>query len=110
MPIVVPDAVFCKECGAPLRRLWPRPHEVGYNPTLAAMLSVLPGLGHLYRGRIVAGILWFFCVAIAYQAGPIGLAIHLACAANAALSGAHPRRDRHERRRRRHSRGLGMET
>jgi TM2 domain-containing membrane protein YozV len=55
---------------------------------VAAALSLIPGLGHLYRGRIGRGVLWFFGVSLAYTMGvTLGLLIHLICAANAALSG-----------------------
>jgi TM2 domain-containing membrane protein YozV len=59
----------------------------GYSPVLALVLSIVPGVGHLYRGKPFKGILWFFFVSIAYGMGPsLGLLIHLICAANAAFS------------------------
>jgi len=103
---VVADAEYCKDCGAPLSTVrWLVP-DPGYRPVVAAVLSVIPGLGHLYRGRLLKAILWFFGVMIAYTAGPIGLLVHLACAANAALSGALDNRSLDARRRLRRERNF----
>jgi TM2 domain-containing membrane protein YozV len=85
--VVVPGALYCKECGATLQS-GQLVQARDYNPVVAALLSIIPGLGHVYRGRVGRGVLWFFVVAIAYGMGPIGYLLHLACAANAALSGA----------------------
>jgi len=102
--VVVPDAEYCKDCGAPLSTVrWLSP-DPGYRPVVAAVLSVIPGLGHLYRGRPFKGIIWFFGVMLAYGAGPIGFLVHLACAANAALSGAIDDRRLDARRRLRRAR------
>lgn len=85
---MVADAEFCKDCGAPLTVRWIS-RNPGFNPIVAAALSLIPGLGHLYRGRIGRAIMWFFGVSVAYTVGQgFGLLIHLICAANAALSGA----------------------
>ncbi len=86
---MVAGAAFCKECGAELTTVrWLRPRP-GYNPIVAAALSFVPGLGHLYRGRLTRAILWFVGVSVAYTMGfAFGVFIHVICAANAALSGA----------------------
>ena len=56
---------------------------------LALVLSIVPGVGHIYRGKPMRGMLWFFGVSFAYTMGlPLGLLIHIICAANAAFSGA----------------------
>ena len=56
---------------------------------LALVLSIVPGVGQIYRGKPLRGILWFFGVSLAYGMGPpLGILIHLICAANAAFSGA----------------------
>jgi hypothetical protein len=88
-PVVVADAVFCKECGAPLApQAWIR-RDITWRPTVAAALSLVPGLGHLYRGHPWKAIAWFVGVAMAYPlAYPLGFVLHLVCAGNAALSGA----------------------
>jgi len=86
-PIVVADATFCKSCGAPISRLATIRRDRGYSPVLALVLSIVPGVGHIYRGKPFKGILWFFFVSIAYGLGPpLGIVIHLICAANAAFS------------------------
>jgi len=88
-PIVVADARFCKACGAPLARFRLLRRDPGFTPFLALVLSIIPGLGHIYRGKVFRGILWFFGVTIAYMSGPIlGVLIHLICASNAAFAGA----------------------
>lgn len=84
------DASFCKSCGAPVTRfpLLLR-RDSGFNPVLALVLSIVPGVGHIYRGRIGKAFLWFFGVSFAYTiAPPLGVFIHIVCAANAAFSDA----------------------
>lgn len=108
LPIVVSNAAFCKDCGAPLGggRFFAR--NPGFNPVMAALLSIIPGLGHLYKGRVGAGAMWFFGVMFAYASNPaLGLLLHIICASNAALKGAideeamqHLRRNRRRNRRR----------
>jgi TM2 domain-containing membrane protein YozV len=88
-PIVVARAQYCKACGAPVARFQLLRHDPGFNPTVAFVLSIIPGLGHFYRGKIFRGVLWFFFVGIAYSIGGFpGLIIHFICASNAAFSGA----------------------
>ena len=41
----------------------------GFNPVLALVLSIVPGVGHIYRGKPFKGIMWFFFVSIAYGMG-----------------------------------------
>jgi len=39
------------------------------SPGIAAVLAVLlPGLGHVYAGRLVAGAVWFLATSLAYWA------------------------------------------
>jgi hypothetical protein len=87
-PIVVADASFCKSCGAPVTRFPLMRRDRGYSPILALVLSIVPGVGQIYRGKPLRGILWFFGVWFAYLIGgpPLGFLIHLICAANAAFS------------------------
>jgi hypothetical protein len=86
-PIVVADASFCKACGAPVTRFPLLRRRGGFNPMLALVLSIVPGVGHLYRGRPLKAILWFFGVSFAYGLGPpLGILIHIICAANAAFA------------------------
>ena len=67
--------------------------------TIAFLLSIIPGLGHIYQGHPARGVMWFFGVAMAYGAGPIGYLIHLICAISAASYGS-TRYDDGRRRRR----------
>ncbi len=48
------------------------------SPGIAAVLSVLvPGLGHIYSGRLIGGGLWFAAAAFGYWAVLVpGLLIH----------------------------------
>jgi len=59
--------------------LVPRPARVP-SPGLAAVLSVLiPGLGHVYCGRLGAGLLWFLATGFGYWAILVpGFLIHCA--------------------------------
>jgi TM2 domain-containing membrane protein YozV len=53
------------------------------DPIIAGLLSlVLPGLGQLYNGRILAGILWFIFAVILWPAsgGLLGWIPHLVSA------------------------------
>src|SRR5579863_2490121 len=87
-PIVVPDATFCKSCGAPLTRFPLLRRNHGFNPIFALVLSIVPGVGHIYRGKPFKGVMWFFGVSFAWLiAPPLGTLLHIICAANAAFSG-----------------------
>jgi TM2 domain-containing membrane protein YozV len=59
-----------------------------WSPGLAAVLSFfLPGLGQLYKGQIINGIVWFFMVMCGYAALILpGLILHFVCVLGA-LSG-----------------------
>ncbi len=50
-----------------------RPHR-----DVAAVLAVLvPGLGHVYAGRLRAGVIWFLAVALGYWAVLLpGIVLH----------------------------------
>ncbi len=51
------------------------------HPGIAAVLSVLlPGLGQVYAGRLLAGALWFLATGIAYWAILLpGFLLHALC-------------------------------
>jgi hypothetical protein len=88
-PVTVIDATFCKECGAPLAGSVWLSHEITWRPAVAFFLSIVPGLGHLYKRQPVRGLLWFAFVVYVYTAAPpLGWIFHAICAGNAALSGA----------------------
>ena len=55
---------------------------------MAAVLSFfLPGLGQLYKGQIINGVVWFFAVCMGYAALILpGLILHFFCVLGA-LSG-----------------------
>jgi TM2 domain-containing membrane protein YozV len=57
-----------------------------WSPGLAAVLSFfVPGLGQLYKGQILNGIVWFFMVGLGYVALILpGLVLHLFCIIGAA--------------------------
>lgn len=102
-PVVVPDANYCKNCGAPLTWL---NRDISWRPVRAMFLSVIPGLGQLYKGQPARGLLWFiFVVVFLLYATPIGVLLWVICAGNAAVAGAMPGETiatttRHSRRRR----------
>jgi TM2 domain-containing membrane protein YozV len=90
-PVTVADAVFCKECGAPLAVTAWFSHDISWRPSIALLLSVVPGLGHFYKGQVGRGIAWFVVVIVMYlspNAWAFGFVLHVICAFNAALSGA----------------------
>jgi hypothetical protein len=87
--IVVAEASFCKSCGAPVTRFPLLHRDAGFSPLLALLLSIVPGVGHIYRGKPLKGFWWFLGVSFAYGiAPPLGIVIHIICAANAAFSDA----------------------
>jgi TM2 domain-containing membrane protein YozV len=51
------------------------------SPGIAAVLSVLvPGLGQVYAGRLVAGAIWFVVTCVAYSAVLLpGFLFHAVC-------------------------------
>jgi TM2 domain-containing membrane protein YozV len=52
-------------------------------PLLAGILSLLiPGLGQLYNGRILAGIMWLILTGVSWigTVGLLGLLVHLIAA------------------------------
>jgi TM2 domain-containing membrane protein YozV len=57
-----------------------------WSPALAAVLSFLvPGLGQLYKGQVMNGIVWFFLVGVGYLALVLpGLLLHFFCIVGAA--------------------------
>jgi TM2 domain-containing membrane protein YozV len=57
-----------------------------WSPALAAVLGFfLPGLGQLYKGQILNGIVWFFMVGLGYVALILpGLLLHVFCIIGAA--------------------------
>jgi hypothetical protein len=87
-PVVVGDARFCKDCGAPLAAGLHFKQNLSWNPWVAAALSVVPGLGQLYKGQPLYAVLWFIGVVLAWMAGPLGLILHLICVVNAGVGGA----------------------
>ena len=66
------DTSFCPHCGAQLRaqtvegEVIPSPSGAGAvrlpNPVIAALLSIVPGLGHVYAGAPARGLLFFAAV------------------------------------------------
>jgi len=57
-----------------------------WSPGLAAVLSVLvPGLGQVYKGQIINGLVWFVLVGLGYVALVLpGLVLHFLCVVGAA--------------------------
>ncbi len=88
-PVTVSDAVFCKDCGAPLAGTEWLSRNITWRPMVALLLSVIPGLGHMYKNQRRAALVWFGVVALTYtMAASLGFLLHSICALNAALSGA----------------------
>lgn len=52
-------------------------------PVLAGLLSFLiPGLGQVYNGQIISGIIWLILTGVSWigSAGTLGWVVHLVCA------------------------------
>ena len=101
--IVVAGASFCKNCGGEIPGATPQTlARAGgdFDTTIAFVLSIVPGLGHAYRGKIGACIGWFVGVSMSYASAPVfGLIIHMICAVSASTR----RPSKRERRRARDS-------
>jgi hypothetical protein len=88
-PVTVDDAAFCKECGARLASTVWLSREITWRPLIAFTLSIVPGLGHLYKRQFWRSLFWFMFVMYMYAAAPfLGWMMHLICACNAAFAGA----------------------
>jgi zinc-ribbon domain len=88
-PIVVADASFCKNCGAPLTNTVWFNSNISWRPRVAVALSIIPGLGHWYKGERARGLLWFIFVLLLYSNAPApGFLLHVICVFNAGLGGA----------------------
>ncbi len=88
-------AVKCKHCGEYLDEVTRKANRQQSEPTIvltkekirrwspgiAALLSlILPGAGHIYKGHIIAGLVWMFFVVVGYILLIIpGLILHLIC-------------------------------
>ena len=47
---------------------------------LAAALSIVPGLGHIYKSRVIIGLTWMFFTGVGYAALFLpGLFLHVIC-------------------------------
>lgn len=71
------QAQACPSCGHPLRE--PAAVKSAVSPNIAAVLSVIPGLGHLYLGQPFQGLLWFLMTAGAYLLWLPGVVMHVLC-------------------------------
>jgi len=88
-PVVVAEASFCKDCGSPLAHTVWFNSNISWRPRVAAALSIVPGLGHWYKGERGRGLLWFIFVPLLYNSAfVLGFLLHVICACNAGLSGA----------------------
>ena len=65
--------------------LGPRPMR--WNPVVAVLLSfLLPGLGQIYKGQVLTGIVWFVVVVIGYAVLVLpGLLLHVFCLIGAGM-------------------------
>ena len=51
-----------------------------WNKGIAGLLSFLiPGAGQIYKGKPIAGILWFVCTLLGYMLLIPGLVLHFLC-------------------------------
>jgi hypothetical protein len=83
-----PDEPLSNPSGAGQVVVINHPPVQRWSPGLAAVLSFLmPGLGQLYKGQVLNGIVWFFLVGLGYVALILpGLVLHFFCVLGA-LSG-----------------------
>jgi len=92
-------ARFCPKCGTesgdksrPVVVVQSQ-QEKHWHPGIAAVLSFfIPGLGQIYRGKILRGLLWMGATAVGYWllVAP-GLILHLLCIINAYVGNPYKR-------------------
>ena len=94
--LVKQESLKCKHCGEildsqlkkekALEQKKAQPKVPKWSGGVAAILSFfIPGLGQMYKGNIVAGILWFFTVILGYFLLVIpGIILHIICVFTAA--------------------------
>jgi len=88
---ILMEAQKCRYCGEfldpELRASVLSKPQQKWNPSIAAALSVLvPGGGHIYRGKTVKGFLWLILVAAGYSLYLLpGIILHLLCIPFAAV-------------------------
>jgi TM2 domain-containing membrane protein YozV len=77
------EAAACPSCGHPLKK---QPQQRLWSPGVAAVLSfLLPGLGQVYKGQILGGLVWLVFVIGGYLLFIIpGIVLHLVCVIAAA--------------------------
>jgi TM2 domain-containing membrane protein YozV len=79
-------AVVCKHCGRDLKT-GASGRTPTWNPGVAMLLSVVPGLGHLYKGQLGQGVLFFLGALVGYSLFIVpGLFVHLFAFATAYTS------------------------
>ena len=93
------EAEACPSCGHPFT---PRSNVVVmahvWNPVIAGLLSlIIPGLGQVYKGQIIRGVLWLCVVGLAHLLfwwffDIPGIIMHTLCVLNAVFSGLSKRR------------------
>jgi predicted nucleic acid-binding Zn ribbon protein len=95
---IQPQALKCKHCGEILdvdlraQQAYQRIHSFSpprrkWEPGIAAVLSFfIPGLGQIYKGNVVSGLLWMVATFIGYLLLIIpGLILHFFCILTAAM-------------------------
>jgi TM2 domain-containing membrane protein YozV len=72
-------ALVCKHCGRSMAGDVAVKPARTWSPGVAAVMSFfIPGLGHLYKGRVLAGVCWFVFTIIGYMMMIVpGIALHL---------------------------------
>jgi ribosomal protein L37AE/L43A len=93
------EARKCRHCGETLDPVLRAAEEAsrsvivlqapGFSPGIAMVLSLIwPGLGQIYRGKLVSGLMWMILTSIGYICFIIpGLILHLLCIIFAGRSG-----------------------
>lgn len=85
--LIHPDAKKCKHCGKsfepPQERISQTATKIQrvWHPGIAAVLSFFfPGVGQIYKGQIVAGLIWLLIVPVGYMLLIIpGVILHICC-------------------------------
>ncbi len=78
----------------------PRPEVINAENKIAALLSIVPGLGHIYKGHLAAGLIWMFFgmpltiwigILLGLATAGLGLLLPVACWAGLAVDAFYER-------------------
>ncbi len=86
---IEPGVLKCRHCSEWLQPDLRKAHQPPkWHRGTAAALSLIPGMGQIYKGRVARGLLWLPATVLGYAAYVVpGLILHVLCILNAYHAG-----------------------